>query len=467
MRRADETPPIVRASERACGPDAAALTPWRNGHGRNPQLLRSEHHNLWGAGPGHPGEHPVRQRNGAGVGEPGHPLRIAISGAGIAGSTLAHWLHRTGQRPTLIEKAPELRTGGYLIDFWGVGYQVAERMGLAGTLHALGYHVQAVRIVDHCGRTISGFSTDVFRRLTHGRSTSLPRGALAAAIYCTIESSVETIFGDHIVALDEHPAGIGVTLASGVTREFDLVIGADGLHSTVRELVFGAESAFALPLGYWAAAFEIPGYRPRDELVYVSYTIPQRQVARFALRNGRTLFFLIFADTLMPKSEPRDGNERKAVLIHVFGDAGWECPQILRAMEDVDDLYFDHVSQIRMPTWTKGRVMLLGDAAACVSLLAGEGTGLAMTEAYVLAGELQRANGDFQEAFRRYEQQLRPFIEGKQASAGRLATSFVPRTRFELWRRNQAARFLAFAPVANLLFGRSLRDDFELPHYAM
>ena len=450
MHRTGGSNQASRGSVQACDSEAAGLTPWQNGYRREPQLLRSGHRDLRVAGPGHPGGLSVRQRSDAGVDEPDHPLRIAISGAGIAGPTLAHWLHRTGHRPTLIEKAPELRTGGYIIDFWGVGYQVAERMGLAGTLHALGYQVQAVRIVDHCGRTVSGFSADVFRRLTHGRYASLPRGALAAAIYGTIEDSVETIFGDHIVALEEHVGGLSVTLASGVTRDFDLVIGADGLHSTVRELVFGSEAQFELPLGYWAAAFELPGYRPRDELVYVSYTTPGRQVARFALRNDRTLFLLVFADTLMGESEPRDANERKAVLRRVFGDAGWECPQILRALEEVDDLYFDRVSQIRMPTWAKGRVMLLGDAAACVSLLAGEGTGLAMTEAYVLAGELQRANGDYQAAFRRHEQRLRPFLEGKQGSAERFAASFVPKTRFELWRRNQAARLLTFAPLAKL-----------------
>jgi 2-polyprenyl-6-methoxyphenol hydroxylase-like FAD-dependent oxidoreductase len=201
-------------------------------------------------------------------------MRVAICGAGIAGPTLAYWLQRAGHQPTLIEKAPHLRQGGYLIDFWGVGYEVAQRMGLEPTLQEIGYQVERVRLVDQRGHTAAGFSATGFRRLAQGRYVSLTRGDLAAAIYDAIVPQVETIFDASVTAIAEHDHGVHVTLTHGAPREFDLLIGADGLHSTVREVVFGPESQFERDLGYVVAACEVSGYRPREELVYVSYTMP-------------------------------------------------------------------------------------------------------------------------------------------------------------------------------------------------
>jgi 2-polyprenyl-6-methoxyphenol hydroxylase-like FAD-dependent oxidoreductase len=394
-------------------------------------------------------------------------LRVAICGAGIAGPTLAYWLQRGGHQPTLIEKAPHLRQGGYLIDFWGVGYEVAQRMGLESTLQEIGYRVRQVRLVDSHGKTAASFSAEVFSRMAQGRYVSLTRGNLAAAIYDAIVPQVETIFDDSVAAIAEHGHGVQVTFTRGASREFDLVVGADGLHSTVRELVFGPESRFEKDLGYVVAACDVTGYCPREELVYVSYTTPGKQVARFALRGDRTLFLFIFSAEHLPGPVPHTLEERKLALRRVFGNAGWESARILDAVESVPEIYFDRISQIRMPEWSKGRVMLLGDAAACVSLLAGEGTGLAMTEAYVLAGELHRARGDYQAAFRQHEQRLRPFVTGKQDSAERFAASFVPRSRFAIWRRNQATKLLAIPPLANIIFARSFRDDFTLPEYGL
>jgi 2-polyprenyl-6-methoxyphenol hydroxylase-like FAD-dependent oxidoreductase len=359
-------------------------------------------------------------------------MKIAINGAGIAGPTLAYWLERTGHEPVLIEKAPHVRSGGYIIDFWGVGYTIAERMGILSEVRKAGYSVQEVRVVDSHGRRAAGFSAKVFARLTNGRFTSLRRGDLASVIYRSVQDRVETIFGDSISRIEQNGPGVRVAFQHGAPRDFDLVIGADGLHSAVRDLAFGPQSQFEKQLGYRVAAFEVEGYRPRDELVYLSYTAPGRQVARFALRGDRTLFLFVFVAEHMTGAEPRDDDERKAALHRVFSDIGWECPQILKIMDRVEEVYFDRVSQIRMDAWSNGRVILVGDAAACVSLLAGEGTGLAMAEAYILAGELARAKGDHREAFRRYEQRLRPLIESKQKSAEDFAATFAPRTALGL-----------------------------------
>jgi 2-polyprenyl-6-methoxyphenol hydroxylase-like FAD-dependent oxidoreductase len=392
-------------------------------------------------------------------------MRIAINGAGIAGACLAYWLERSGHDVVLIEKASQFRTGGYGVDFWGVGYTVAERMGILPELRANGYTFREVRDVDKRGRKVGGFSTDFLRQSLMDRFTSIPRGDLAAAIYRIIGSRVETLFDNSISAINERATGVLVSFEHGTARQFDLVIGADGLHSTVRALVFGPERQFEKPLGYRVATFEVEGYRPRDELIGVTYTTPGRQVGRFALRGDRTIFSFLFSGEKLTGPEPRNASERKAVLHQVFADAGWECPQILHAMNQIDDMYYDRVSQIRMDGWSKGRVMLIGDASACVSLLAGEGTGLAMTEAYVLAGELNRAGEDYQAAYRRYEQLMRPFVEGKQKVAMYFAAAFVPKTWAGVWLRNQATKLMAFPPLADYFFVRHVRDDFELPNY--
>jgi 2-polyprenyl-6-methoxyphenol hydroxylase-like FAD-dependent oxidoreductase len=394
-------------------------------------------------------------------------MKIAINGAGVAGPALAHWLLRAGHEPTLVEQAPRFRAGGYMIDFWGGGYTVAERMGILPSVREAGYTVRDIAFVDARGRRVGGFSTDAMRRMLGERFTSLPRGDLAEQAYRTIEGRVETVFGASIAALDEHADGVRVALSTGKRRDFDLVVGADGLHSAVRELAFGPQSAFERTLGYYVAAFEADGYRPRDELAYVSHGVPGRQISRFALRGARTMFLFVFVADHLAGPEPRTVDERKAVLHRLFDDAGWESRRILEAMDPVGEIYFDRVSQIVMDRWSKGRVALIGDAAACVSLLAGEGTGLAMTEAYVLAGELDRAGGDHRTAFRRYEERLRPLIESKQQSARNFAGAFAPKTAFGLWFRNKVTRLMGIPAVADRIIGADLRDDIDLPDYAM
>ena len=223
-------------------------------------------------------------------------MRVLISGAGIAGPTLAYWLAHYGFTPTIIEAAPRLRTGGYVIDFWGAGYDIADRMGLLPEISRKGYVVQEVRAVGRSGQRLAGFPADAFSRMTHGRFVSLPRGELAASIFGKIEGNVETIFGDSLDRVEQTEKGVDITFESGETRQFDLVIGADGLHSRVRQLVYGEQSRFERYLGYKVAAFEVKGYRPRDELVYVMYTQVGQQVVRFAMRDDRTMFLFTFAD---------------------------------------------------------------------------------------------------------------------------------------------------------------------------
>ena len=301
--------------------------------------------------------------------------------------------------------------------------------------------------------------------MTDGRFTSLRRSDVSGAIYRSIQGKVETIFGDSIAAIQQDGEGCHISFDHAAPRDVDLVIGADGLHSHVRALAFGPEADYEHFLGYYVAAVEVEGYRPRDELVYVSHTRPGRQISRFAMRDDRTLFLFVFREEPFSGEMPEDDSARRAVLRKVFMDVGWEAPKILDAIESAEGIYFDSVSQIRMPSWSKGRVALIGDAAACVSLLAGEGTGLAIGEAYVLAGELHRAGGDYSTAFARYEEQLKPFLRKKQESAAKFASSFAPQTSLGVSVRNWAMSAMKVPFVADFLIGRDLRDDIELPHY--
>ncbi|MGA5541326.1 FAD-binding domain [Mycobacterium sp. NPDC051198] len=387
-------------------------------------------------------------------------MRIAISGAGVAGAALAHWLHRTGHNPTLIERAPEFRTGGYMIDFWGIGYRVTRKMGIESAIRDAGYDVESVRSLGPDGATRAELRVDVFRRMVGNDYTSLPRGDLAAAIYRTVEDAVPTVFDDSITGIDQRPDGARVAFEKNPADDFDLVIGADGLHSNVRRLVFGPEDRFEHYLGCKVAACVVDGYGGGTSDTYLTYSVPGRQIGQFTLRGDRTMFLFVFRD----QHDDR-GMTPKEQLHNQFDDAGWESRQILAAVDKADDLYFDVVSQIKMDRWSEDRVLLIGDAAGCISLLGGEGTGLAITEAYALAGELARAGDDHRRAFASYESLLRPFIEGKQAGAERMLGFFATRTRFGLWFRDVALRAMNLGrPIAGLFAG-SVRDDLDLPDY--
>lgn len=189
-------------------------------------------------------------------------MRVLISGAGIAGPTLAYWLVRYAFQPTLVERAPKLRTGGYIIDFWGAGFDIAERMNLLPEISRKGYAVQEFRVVDSSGKRVAGFPAAAISEVLGGRFLSLPRGDLAATIFCKLPDQVETIVGDSVARIQQDEKRVRVWFERGAERDFDLVIGADGQHSRVRELVFGAEQPFEKYLGYMVAGFQIGGYRP-------------------------------------------------------------------------------------------------------------------------------------------------------------------------------------------------------------
>jgi 2-polyprenyl-6-methoxyphenol hydroxylase-like FAD-dependent oxidoreductase len=389
---------------------------------------------------------------------------VLISGAGVAGPALAYWLLHHGFTVTIVERQKERRKEGFIIDFWGAGYEVLDRMGLLPAVHDAGYDVREMRIVNTHGRKVGGFDASVFRRATRGRYTSLLRGDLARLLLRSVETRAEIVFDDAITALEERSDGVLVRFEHAAARRFDLVIGADGLHSRVRQLTFGPESGFERFLGYTVAAFAVRGYQPRDEGVYVSYGVPRRQIARFAMRDDRTMFLLVSADDTGGVAADGDRGTQLAYLQSRFAHIGWESAQIAELLHSVDRPYFDRVSQIRMPRWCTSRIALVGDAAYCPSLLAGEGASLAILGAYVLAGELA-VNESHAIALARYRDKLRHFLRRKQDAAERFAASFAPKTRLGLLLRNELSRALGIPIVADLVLNRTLRDDIQLPSY--
>jgi 2-polyprenyl-6-methoxyphenol hydroxylase-like FAD-dependent oxidoreductase len=365
----------------------------------------------------------------------------------------------------LFEKAPAIRDGGYIIDFWGLGYEIAERMGIMPSLRARCYEMERLRMVDRNGHEDAHVDLRPLREMLHGRFISVARADLAHALVGACQG-IPAHFGVSISAIDQDGAASIVTLSDGCQERFDLVVGADGLHSQVRALAFGPQAQFEQFLDCYVAAFRVRGYPHRDELTYVSRTVRGRQAARVSLRDDETLMLLVCRAEQIGADLRRHVEPRHA-LRRAFGEMGWEVPDMLAAMDKADDLYFDRVSQIHVPHWSADRVGLVGDAAACPSLLAGEGTGLGMLGAYVLAGELQRVDGNVARAFAAYESRLHAFVSAKQKSALWFRGFFAPDTNLGLIVRNLAVHAFALPFLAKPLTARSLRDDFTLPEYQM
>jgi 2-polyprenyl-6-methoxyphenol hydroxylase-like FAD-dependent oxidoreductase len=388
---------------------------------------------------------------------------ILISGASVAGPALAFWLHRYGFQPTIVERAPSVRPGGYAIDFRGASLRVLERMGLLSEVQRKQTRIGAISIMDRKNRKVASMP-DGF---TSGELEIL-RGDLAAIFSEATRATTEYIFDDSIVAAQQSAGGVDVSFQRGGRRRFDLVVGADGLHSKVRSVVFGDESNFVRYLGYYVSIFTIPNYLNLDH-AGLYYGSPGKKVGIFSGGGPEEAKASFFFATEPLDYARRDTEQQKKILLAHFQEEEWEIPRLLECMESATDFYFDSVSQVKMDRWSAGRCTLVGDAAYCASPLSGMGTGMAVVGAYVLAGELAEANGDFEIAFENYESRMRGFAEKCQGIADGGTDWFVPRTRFRLWLSNQMWKILPYTPWKNMMIEVPLKigNSIELKDYGV
>lgn len=369
---------------------------------------------------------------------------VLISGASIAGPSLALWLSRHGFQPTVVERAPAIRSGGYAVDFRGASMQVLERMGILAEVERVQTRTGATTIVDSANRKLASLP-DGF---TSGEVEIL-RGDLARILYEATRHDAEYIFDDSITGLRQSEAGVEVTFRRGRPRTFDLVIGADGLHSNVRSLAFGPESQFIRHLGYYVSIFTVPNHLGLDHSC-LFHGVPGRMVGIFSAKdNAQAMASFYFASTTL-QYDRYNTAQQQAILRERFATMDWEVPKLLESLDHAPDFYFDSISQIKMPRWSSGRIALLGDAAYCGSPLSGMGTGMAVVGASILAGELKRAAGDHVIAFAAYESLMRNYVAHCQKLAEG-AEWFIPKTQWKLWLRNQIWRTLPHTPWKNMM----------------
>jgi 2-polyprenyl-6-methoxyphenol hydroxylase-like FAD-dependent oxidoreductase len=348
---------------------------------------------------------------------------VLVSGAGIAGVTLAHWLRRHGFSPTVVERAPGPREGGYKIDIRGAALRVVEKMGLLDDIRARVTGVRAGSVVDARGRRVASMDGDTFGGREHGDAEIL-RGDLQRLILDATQD-VEYLWGDAIAGLAQTEDAVSVTFTSGATRTFDLVVGADGLHSVTRGLVFG--DGHVRDLGHRVSIFSVPNHLglDREELTYVS---PGRTVLVYSTAQdaGAKAMFLFADDTPVPE-------DARAYLAGKYRDEGWVVPTLLDGMVAAQDFYLDSISQVHLDRWSDGRVALVGDAAYCASVASGQGTSLALVGAYVLAGELAAADSDHVAGFANYEAVLRDFVAVNQKLGPANVKRMVLSSRAGVW----------------------------------
>jgi 2-polyprenyl-6-methoxyphenol hydroxylase-like FAD-dependent oxidoreductase len=337
-------------------------------------------------------------------------MKILISGAGVAGLTVAYWLKRYGYTPTVVERAPQLLTGGYKIDVRGSALKVLKQMGIYDDIVAASTDMQGAILVDTNGLVINKMSGETFGHRI-GEDVEIIRGTLCHILMSQVPD-VEFIFGDSIQKIHQFSDHVQVEFQHHKCRKFDLIIGADGLHSNVRRLVFGDESRFSRELGLYLSVFTVPNYLNLDR-IEMQYTELGRVATIWSTRgdNNAKACFGFVAPTNVDLD---DLVQQQKTLKTVYEGIGWEIPRLLQMMPESTDFYFDAATQICMEHWSKNRVVLLGDAAYCASPMSGQGTSLALIGAYVLSGELASARQSHQIAFNQYEKQLQPFVKLNQ-----------------------------------------------------
>ena len=395
---------------------------------------------------------------------------MVISGAGIAGPSLALWLSENGYRVIVVEVADGIRPGGQTVDLRGAGGDVVERMGLMPQMRDHAVEQRGVAWVASDGSHRAEMPVTAFGGNGLVSKLEILRGDLVDVLYQATKNSVEYRFANPISALTQDDDGVDVTLADGTTLRADLVVGADGPHSSVRGMVFGPEEKFVKPLGGYNAWFTAPDRVGLDGW-YLMYLAPGGLNASMRPTHDREIAKagLAFASEPIAYNR-RDLDEQRQLLVDRFAGAGWQCDALLSAAQEADDFYFDSFLQVHMPVWTSGRVTLVGDAGYCASPLSGMGTSLALVGAYLLAGELGPADcldsQRVRDALRNYETRMRPYVDKCQDIPNRV-DRYAPNSGSDIAANIAVMKWMQrwpFRPIASRLWFRAA-DSIDLPDY--
>jgi 2-polyprenyl-6-methoxyphenol hydroxylase-like FAD-dependent oxidoreductase len=384
-------------------------------------------------------------------------MRVLISGGGIAGLTLAYFLNQHGLTPVVIERASGPRQEGYAIDFFGVGYEVAERMRLLDRLAREQIPFEALTYVNAQGKVIARLNMALLQQITNGKYLGLMHGTLEAALYEALNDQVEVRFGRELLRVAQGTDAVEVPLSDGRTEAFDLLIGADGVHSGTRALVLGPEEDFRCALGCTIACYPLAD-RYRIGRAWSMYLEPGRLVAALCTPQADEILAFFVYRSAAPEHLPRE--QRLARLRDVFEGMGWLTQSFLSDVNPAENIFMDAAIRIQMPIWHRGRVALLGDACDCPTPLSGHGASLAMAGAYLLAVALREAT-TYQEAFQRYEQQLRPYAQAQQRHARHFGAFFLPGTLLGVLVQQALVRALFRERFRGLL-----RREFSAPSLA-
>ncbi|MEV4349786.1 FAD-dependent monooxygenase [Actinoplanes sp. NPDC049596] len=387
-------------------------------------------------------------------------MRVLISGAGIAGPALAFWLHRAGADVTIVEKAPGMRPGGHAVDIRGVAKGVVDRMGLTAAIRAEQVDERGIALVDKRGRRLAEMPADLFGGEGIVAEIEIARGDLSRVLIEATATMADYRFGDRITALT--PDG-RVTFQSGGTSQYDVVVGADGVHSGVRALSFGPQDRFVRPLGCYGALFTVPDMGDLDHWAHMYNAPGGRVVLVRPTRDGRAMAGLNFVTSKRYGRLSRP--EQLGLIARNLAGAGWKVPSLLAAMPDAEDFYFDSVDQVHVDRWSRGRTVLLGDAGYCGSPLAGLGTSMSIVGAYVLAGELA-TRPDPAAAFEAYQSGMASYVkEGMQLPPGGIH-AYAPKSRLMIRARAASMRSMSRWPMKQMLakqFGKA--DAITLKDY--
>ena len=378
---------------------------------------------------------------------PTRELTVLVSGASVAGPIAAFWLRRFGFRPTVVERTSELRLGGggHAVDLFDSALDVMGWIGVLDQVQNARTRTATVSLV-RSGKPIVEASLDRLWEGVGERHIEIMRGDLAQILYDAGKNDLEYIFGDSISALNDTGSRVEVTFEHTPPRTFDLVVGADGLHSTTRRLTFGEEQQFRHFLGGYLAVFTVPNYLGLDRQM-VTFSDVDRTIGMYPVRDGlaRALFLLRSRDEI--PFDHHDSAAERRLLVDQFGDLDWEVPRLLTELDLADDLYLDSISQVVMDTWSRGRVTLVGDAGYSPGAAVGGGTSLAAIGGYVLATELAQAGGEPKAGIGGYERTMAGAVHESRKIGPAVMKILIPRSRGQIWLIAQAMRVLPRLPT--------------------